>query len=618
MLVGHASVLGGPLASSKIELRRAKNGKRGHSVLAKTRSDRGGRFYLQVPSDVRSTDVLYVTTEGGTRLTSSGASRAVPKQLKLATLLGLSRPGKIAVTERTTAASGFAAAQFLRKDRLRGKAPGLPNAASMSQNLVNIRTGRLAELLHRRPNGNRTSAKATLNSLSNAVSACAKKSVQCRKLLRSATAGVGVKPRSTWQAMALTARFPAYRSRKLFRVQKRAKTFAPALTKRPTAWTLALKFVGNRRQFDGPGNVAVDSDGNVWANNNYQKSKDPTKICGSKNLFKLLPYERGAPVRTYSGGGLDGAGFGIGIDPKGHIWVGNFGFMGIECTTPPTRNSVSEFRPNGKAVSGPLGYTTDLSMPQATLSDRDGNIWIASCKSGVLTRYPKGNPHRARVISRSVPKAFGIAIDRNGAAWVTSNSGNEVFAFDRHGNELPGSPFTDPAMKLPLGIASDSQGNSWVSNSQVLVAPCQTHEPMATPPSGVHGTLTKLDANGNPQSYRGGGLTVPWGIVVDGADNVWVANFAGQRLSHFCGAKPRTCGKKKKTGQALSPDTTGYAFDGLQRSTGLGLDSSGNVWVTNNWKQIPARINPGGDGLVAFIGLASPVKTPVIGPPQRP
>jgi len=48
------------------------------------------------------------------------------------------------------------------------------------------------------------------------------------------------------------------------------------------------------------------------------------------------------------------------------------------------------------------------------------------------------------------------------------------------------------------------------------------------------------------------------------------------------------------------------------------IDSSGNVWVPNNWENIPIPANPGGDGLVVFVGLAPPVKTPLNGPPQQP
>jgi hypothetical protein len=111
-------------------------------------------------------------------------------------------------------------------------------------------------------------------------------------------------------------------------------------------------------------------------------------------------------------------------------------------------------------------------------------------------------------------------------------------------------------------------------------------------------------------------MTVPWGIAVDGDDNLWVANFSGQRLSHLCGARASTC-PLGATGAAISPDD-GYSFDGLQRNTGVQIDPSGNVWLANNWDDVPQIGDPFGDGLVVFLGLAAPVAAPLIGPPQQP
>jgi hypothetical protein len=50
----------------------------------------------------------------------------------------------------------------------------------------------------------------------------------------------------------------------------------------------------------------------------------------------------------------------------------------------------------------------------------------------------------------------------------------------------------------------------------------------------------------------------------------------------------------------------------------VAIDPSGNVWLTNNWKTVAIQANPGGYQIVAFLGLAAPVKTPLIGPPELP
>ncbi|MCP4709543.1 MAG: hypothetical protein GY869_13030 [Planctomycetes bacterium] len=96
-----------------------------------------------------------------------------------------------------------------------------------------------------------------------------------------------------------------------------------------------------------------------------------------------------------------------------------------------------------------------------------------------------------------------------------------------------------------------------------------------------------------------------------------MANFNGRRLSHLCGANPSNCPPGFDTGDPISPDD-GYTFDGLVRVTGVQIDPSGNVWLVNNWEIDPLPTNPGGHQLVVFIGLAAPVKTPLIGPPEKP
>lgn len=46
----------------------------------------------------------------------------------------------------------------------------------------------------------------------------------------------------------------------------------------------------------------------------------------------------------------------------------------------------------------------------------------------------------------------------------------------------------------------------------------------------------------------------------------------------------------------------------MMRTTGLAIDQAGNVWTANNWKpdfDVDIKSNPGGDGMVIFVGLAN-------------
>jgi hypothetical protein len=177
-----------------------------------------------------------------------------------------------------------------------------------------------------------------------------------------------------------------------------------------------------------------------------------------------------------------------------------------------------------------------------------------------------------------------------------------------------------------MAIAGDSKGNMWVANSHIVDVPCPTGGPDT---NGEGGSIVLIRPNGKVARgapFTGGGVTGPWGISVDGDDNVWVANFGSGkdtggsslvRISEFCGTDTSKCPPGLKTGDPISPPT-GYTSDALQRTTATQIDPSGNVWVTDNWKKVPIPNNPGGDAIVIFVGIAGPVKAPLIGPPEQP
>jgi hypothetical protein len=145
-------------------------------------------------------------------------------------------------------------------------------------------------------------------------------------------------------------------------------------------------------------------------------------------------------------------------------------------------------------------------------------------------------------------------------------------------------------------------------------------------------------------SFTGGSLSSPWGITVDDDDNVWVGNFGPQvpgnnyttaGVTKLAGSNPATRPPGLTTGDQISPPS-GYTlpsagaevllhdgqplygagpspvpppnFDPLMRMTAVVVDRAGNIWATNNWKPDfdLDLINPGGDGICIFVGLAKP------------
>ncbi|MGE5336052.1 MAG: hypothetical protein ACM3JL_01350 [Nitrososphaerota archaeon] len=641
-----------PLARMNVVLMAAQPGGGEPVTLGRTRSGRGGAFTIgyrgATPGAVK---YLLATRPGG------GAEAGFPvpgNSYRLAAALGAGRvPRRAAVNERTTVAIGYAMAQFIDGGRVAGKNPGLRNAAAMTRNLVRRRDGGLARVIRFFPNGGSTSTLATFDSLANLVASCRAQGRRCATLLKLAGVPGAGAAGDTLAAVTDIARYPWHNSRALFKLSLRARgRYTPALApgERPDAWTLALRFEGSPPGLDGPGNIAVDRQGSLWVINNYKYSRRVHQpACASEKLFRFTPTGQTYPGSPYTGGGINGAGFGVTLDPFNHVWVGNFGFEGRGCETPAPHTSVSEYTITGEPLSPGLrrfkvefpsksgnykffqkgGWEQgDIFWPQATVSDRRGNIWVANCGNESLTRFPEGNPELAENLPQSLitrgtragfERPFGAAVSTGGRVFVTGNESASVAELGPNGEPI--RMITGGGLHRPQGVASDSRGNIWVTNSTWVVAPCvgQFH-PQGGPSQG--GTVTLIKSNGevapgNP--IRGGGVRIPWGVAIDGADNVWVANFGGRRLSELCGTRPENCpAGKQRVGASIAPRKTGYGFDGLGRDTGIAVDPSGNVWLANNWRKIPIQTNPGDYQIVAYLGIAAPVKTPLIGPPRQP
>jgi sugar lactone lactonase YvrE len=633
-----------PLPGMNVVLMAAKPGAKAPVKLGSTRSDRHGEFELHYRgNEAASVKYLLATRPGG----AAEAGFPVDGQsYRVALAIGTGEPyGTMKVTERTTVAMGFAMAQFIGSgDRVVGPNPGLKNAAAMSADLVKTEGG-ISKVLLDFPNGGATSTHPTFNSLGNLLTICRRQNLACARVLSKARVPGGAPAPDTLAAAVNIARYPWHDVGGLYKL-----AISPAVRTRwqpslgrgeaPDAWTLALRFEGTPPGMDGPGNFSIDSEGNLWVGNNYAYSRQSRQpACGGKEMFRFTPTGQTYPGSPYVGGGLSGVGFGVAVDLSERVWAANFGFEGKGCKTAANHTSISLFNTAGETLSPEGGWEIGgINWPQGTVVDRHENAWVANCGNDSVTRIdgetvpssPGGAAPTAVNFSGATITAgtgaaferpFADALDARGDLYVTGNASNTVAELAPNGNTV--GIYTGGGLHLPLGLVVDSHGYAWVSNSKWVVAPCPGVRPAkevseSEPKGGGDVTLIKPGGKTPPKKIEGAGLTNPWGITVDGDDNVWVANFGGQRLSELCGSETRNCPPgKRKTGAAISP-ASGYGFDGLVRNTGVIVDPSGNVWLANNWKNAPIQTNPGGYQIVAYLGLAAPVRSPAIGPPAAP
>ncbi|MGZ4302718.1 MAG: hypothetical protein ACXVR9_12870 [Gaiellaceae bacterium] len=629
-----------------------------------------GRFTISSAAASAKDASLYLIAEGGK--SSADRTDGDNDSMALMTVLGDTPPANVVINELTTIASVWTHAQFVDGAAIKGHALGLRIAAGNVPNLVDLTTGGLGPVIQDPLNSSQTSTLATFNTLAILLAGCLTRvrDDACDKFFAAATPPGGTAPTDTLTAAQNIARNPAHQAETLFALLDefypvpagelwREVTFIPYLSFAPSAWTLSLVFAGGG--LNSLGGIAIDGEGNMWADDNFLAGAQST-IWDSfgGGISKIAPNGKPLSPMTvgYRGGGIDGPGFGIAIGADDKVWA-----------TSLAGKTISVFdRNTGEPLSPETGYDFDgqLGSMQGIITTLNGDVWALDNEKSQIVHLPKGDAAKGRILGRTVNgKAvdgtlqvkgpFHLAVDKQDRIWVTNGNSNTVTCFPAND---PGKADQIEVGYGPRAVAIDSLGNAWVANTlghpgkkemlallkDKLESKVENHGESSASPAereakmwiglyelvvkypGGDVSMVRPDGTVLPPFDGGKSINAPWGIAVDGNDNVWVANAFGRSVTHLCGVRLETCPPGAKTGDPISPP--GGYIGGLQIITDVAIDPAGNVWVANNWDSPDEGLKKepepaystrfGGNGTVVFYGLAKPVKTPLIGPPRAP
>ena len=512
---------------------------------------------------------LYLIAKGG-QVNGGTANSSLWLMTALGACGSISTGSSFVLNEVTTTASVWALASFMSSGGKVGASctntAGLNNAFLTASTMANNSTGASPGAAN--PSTLSVETKK-LNTLANALASCSQSSggSACSGLLTAAASGSTV-PGNTLDAALNIAHAPAGNTATLYGLASGSAVFSPSLSAAPPDFMLHNTISGGGMA--SPASVSIESSGNVWVSSYFN------------SISEFSPSGAAVFPSGISGSGIVQS-YGMALDINGNVWIAN------EQTNPNSGSGdVAELSPTGAVMQSEL-TNGGINFPISATADTNGNMWFADYgDSKVTVLDSSGSPVSGSegwgdtsLASLAFPVA--IAIDSNHNGWVANQAGLlPITKISPDGSQVTNY---DCNCNGASGVATDQSDNVWIANyygnSVSEVNSC--------------GTLMV-------NAVSGGGLDHPQGIAVDGAGTVWVSNFLGNSISEISGSGSSTAGT------LLSP-SNGFGTDAsILQPYGLAIDASGNVWISNF----------GNDTLSEFIGVATPVKTPLAGPPQQP
>src|SRR5215813_7468565 len=248
-------------------------------------------------------------------------------------------------------------------------------------------------------------------------------------------------------------------------------------------------------------------------------------------LVPFMPYLNHAPSAWVLPLKFDGGGYRAGgkcmFDSEGNLWVGDNFTVGWQGSDALWQGPATKFAPNGQPLSPITTGFTGGGMEGGT---------------------------------------FGAAVDSKDNAWFTTYGSKAIAVFDKNGK-----PLTPPeginfggSLGLMQGIIVTPKGDVWVLG-------VEKRQLVQFPNGDLNkGRIVCEGDSAEPcKSFK-----APFFLGIDQQDRIWVSDAGIDHITRFPASDP----------SRVETFKTGFS------SSGLGIDSQGNVWVTNRF----------GNGLLAM------------------
>jgi sugar lactone lactonase YvrE len=303
---------------------------------------------------------------------------------------------------------------------------------------------------------------------------------------------------------------------------------------------------------NGPHNVAVDAAGNIYIADMWNNRI--RKVTASTGIVTTVA-GNGTPGYSGDGGAATSAELyypsGVAVDVAGNLYIADAGNNLIRKVMASTGDISTVAGNRTESYSGDGGPATcaEMNTPYDVAVDASGNIYISD-----------SNNNRVRKVTVS----SGI---------ITTVAGTGIGSYSGDGG-----PATSANISQPMGLVLDAAGNIYFAdwgNVRIRKVAAST------------GIITTMAGNGS-EGYSGDGvlataaqLYYPYGVALDAAGNIYIADDANNRIR-------KVTASTGDISTVAGNGTAGYSGDGgaatsgkLKYPYGVAVDTANNIYIAD-------------------------------------
>jgi sugar lactone lactonase YvrE len=310
---------------------------------------------------------------------------------------------------------------------------------------------------------------------------------------------------------------------------------------------------GTAARFEIPSSVAVDSTGNVYVADSGNGEIREISPSGVVTTLAGSPGQWGSSNGTGSAASFDDPS-GVAVDSTGNVYVADTGNEEIRKISPSGVVTTLAGSPGQWGSNDGTGSAASFEQPTGVAVDSAGNVYVADSDNNEIRK-----------------------ISPSGVVTTLAGSAGQIGSSNGTGSAA--------RFEQPTGVAVDSAGNVYVADSNNWEIRKISPSGVVTTLAGSAGQWGSRDGTGSAAQFF-----VPFGVAVDNAGNVYVADQWNQEIREITplGVVTTLAGV---TGQTGSINGTGNAarFD---FPFGVAVDSAGNVYVADQYNEEIRKLAP--------------------------